>query len=219
MQTSNRPVRVLIVDDHQLFSDGLVHLVTEHGFGVVGTARTIGEATRVARDSQPDIVLVDYLLPDGNGSQAIAALRREAPQAKLLVVTALNDDATLAASLDAGCDGFVTKDRAADDLITALQALSRGEAAIGPQYVTRALSHLRQRPNAPTTLTPRELEVLGLLAQGHANAEIGERLLISTNTVRNHVQSVLTKLGARSRLDAVAIATRQGLVSGRSGPR
>lgn len=207
---------VLIVDDHQLFSDGLVHLVNQHQFSVIGTARTLSDAARIARERRPDIVVLDFLLPDGSGAEAITALREAAPQSKLLIVTALNDDETLATALDAGCDGFVTKDRAADDLIACLQALGRGEAAIGAQHLARALSHLRQRPSAPGTLTPREVEVLGLLAQGCSNAEIGRQLTISTNTVRNHVQNILAKLGARSRLEAVAIAIRRRLVN--AGP-
>jgi DNA-binding NarL/FixJ family response regulator len=210
--SSNRALSVLIVDDHQLFSDGLVQLVVQHGFAVVGTARTLADAITAAQDRAPDIVLLDYVLPDGDGPRALHAMRDAAPQARLLVVTALNDDATLASALKAGCDGFVTKDRAADDLITAMQTLGRGEAAIGPQHVARALSHLRAHDSALGPLTPREHEVLALLGEGLSNAEVAGRMAISTNTVRNHVQSLLAKLGARSRLEAVAIATREGLL-------
>lgn len=216
---SDQAPTVLIVDDHQLFSDGLVHLVSQHRFAVVGTARTLREAARAAKEHQPDIVLLDYLLPDADGVEALPTLHHVAPHAKLLVVTALNDDETLARALDAGCAGFVTKDRAADDLIEAMQTLARGEAAIGPQHVARALAYLRQRPSSAATLTRRELEVLTLLADGLSNADIANRLAISANTVRNHVQSILAKLGARSRLEAVAIATRQRLLSaGLSSP-
>jgi DNA-binding NarL/FixJ family response regulator len=209
--------RLLIVDDHQLFNDGLIHLLRVPDYEVVGTARTIAESSSQAATCRPDIVLVDYLLPDGDGVQAIDALRSVAPEVKVLIVTALDDDATLAASLDAGCDGFVTKDRAAEDLLDALDVVSRGDSAIRADQVARALAHLRRRPS-PIELTTRETEVVTLLAEGLSNAAIGQRLAISTNTVRNHVQSLLSKLGVRSRLEAVAVATREGLISGAATP-
>jgi DNA-binding NarL/FixJ family response regulator len=207
-------LKVLIVDDHQLFSDALVRLLDEAGIHVTGTARSVAEATQLAGRDAPDVVLVDYLLPDGDGPQAMASIRSRAPNAKVVIVTALNDDATLAAALDAGCDGFVTKDRAAEDLLAAVAMVQRGEIAVRPEHLTRALAYLRTRPLGVGTLTKREREVVAFLAEGLSNADIGRRLSISTNTVRNHMQSLLSKLGARSRLEAVAIAARQGLVRG-----
>ena len=187
-------------------------MLTEAGLCVAGTARTIADATRLAEVQPPTVALIDFMLPDGDAADAMTAIREIAPGCKMVVVTALNDDATLAAALDAGCDGYVTKDRAAEDLLTAVESVRRGEIAIGPDHLTRALNYLRKRAHMPSALTKRELEVVGFLTEGLSNAEIGTRLSISTNTVRNHMQSVLSKLGARSRLEAVAIAARQGLV-------
>ena len=131
------------------------------------------------------------------------------------MVTAFTDDATLAVVIGARCDGIVTKDRAADELVRVLRAVDRGEAAIPPELLQRALPGLRG-DGAIGGITRRELEVLGLLAEGLSNAAIGARLHISPNTVRNHVQNLLAKLGASSRLEAVSLGVGRGLV--RAGP-
>jgi DNA-binding NarL/FixJ family response regulator len=212
-------VRVLIVDDHQLFADGLEHLLgLEPEFEVVATANSIEHAIHAAQECRPDIALVDYLLPDGDGAGAVRALRAVVPTAKFVVVTALNDDATFVAALDSGCDAFVTKDRAADELVGAMRAVSRGESVFPPDLLVRTLPSMRLGRATRDAMTRRELQVLALLAEGASTAEIAERLCISTNTVRNHVQNLLGKLGARSRLEAVAIAGRRGLVSGAPDP-
>src|SRR4051812_29825626 len=209
-------MRVLILDDHQLFADALVHLLSaETDVEVIGATRTIADAQRLAAEQQPDVLLVDFMLPDGNGADALDALHEAAPAAKRVVVTALADDATLAVVVGAGCDGIVTKDRAADELVRVLRAVVRGEAAIPPELLQRALSGLRG-DGAVGGMTKRELEVLSLLAEGLSNAAIGERLHISPNTVRNHVQNLLAKLGASSRLEAVSLGVSRGLV--RAGP-
>lgn len=208
-------IRVLVVDDHRMFTENLVRLLDdEHDIDVVGTAARISEATDAVARTTPDIVLLDYLLPDGDGTLAIHEIRRIAPGTKVVVLTALNDEAALMAALGAGCDGFVTKDRASDELVHAVRAVAAGEVQIPPDLLARALPRLRRRESNARTLTRRELEVLELLAEGMSNPEIAGRLHISINTVRNHVQNLLTKLGAHSRLEAVALGIRQGLVSG-----
>jgi DNA-binding NarL/FixJ family response regulator len=213
-------LRVLIVDDHQLFADGLEHLLgLDPDFEVVATANTIERAVAAAAEHRPDIALVDFLLPDGDGAAALKALRQTVPETKLVVVTALNDDATFVAVLDTGCDAFVTKDRAADELVGAMRAVSRGETVFPPDMLVRTLPSMRLRRTTRDSMTRREMQVLSLLAEGASTAQIADRLCISTNTVRNHVQNLLGKLGAKSRLEAVAIASRRGLVSGVPGSR
>jgi DNA-binding NarL/FixJ family response regulator len=205
--------RVLILDDHRMFADSLVHLLgLEADFEVVATATTIEEAVPVAAAAQPDIALVDYLLPDGDGVRAVQALRAVTPATRLVVLTALTDHATFAAVLDSGCDAFVTKDRAADELVDAMRAVSRGETVFPPDLLARTIPAARGASGRRDTMTRRELQVLALLAEGASTREISQRLGISTNTVRNHVQNLLGKLGARSRLEAVAIAKRSGMV-------
>lgn len=209
------PIRVLVVDDHRMFAESLVRLLEdESDIEVVGTAARISEATEVVASTTPDMVLLDYLLPDGDGTRAIDEIRRIAPETRIVVLTALNDETVLMAALGAGCDGFVTKDRAADELVHAVRAVAAGEVQIPADLLARALPRLRHGEGDGGALTRRELEVLELLAEGMPNPEIAGRLHISINTVRNHVQNLLTKLGAHSRLEAVALGIRQGLVRG-----
>ena len=198
----------MLVDDHRMFVDGLVHLLdAEPDIEVVGTAATVEGATRAAAELQPDIVVLDYLLPDGVGTDVMDAVRDTVPRVKFVVVTALDDDATNEAATNAGCHAFVPKDRAADELVGSLRTVASGEPTMRTG-ATAAAAH------AGSALSRRELEVLGLLAEGLSNAEIAERLYISKNTVRIHVQNVLAKLECRSRLEAVAIGVARGLVTG-----
>ncbi len=208
-------IRVLVVDDHRMFAESLVRLLEdERDIEVVGTATRISEATEAVARTAPDLVLLDYLLPDGDGTKAIHEIRRVAPGTKVVVLTALNDERALMAALGAGCDGFVTKDRASDELVHAVRAVAAGEVQIPPDLLARALPRLRGGDDAAGALTRRELEVLELLADGMPNPGIAAHLHISINTVRNHVQNLLTKLGAHSRLEAVALGIRRGLVAG-----
>ena len=208
-------MRVLILDDHQLFADALVHLLSAEGdVEVIATTRTIAEAERVAAEEQPDVVLIDFMLPDGNGADALGAVKRAAPgQARGRDRPGRRRDAR---RRDRGRlrrhrhEGSSRRGARAGD-----PGGGRGEAAIPPELLQRALPGLRG-DGAVGGITKRELEVLSLLAEGLSNAAIGERLHISPNTVRNHVQNLLAKLGASSRLEAVSLGVGRGLV--RAGP-
>jgi DNA-binding NarL/FixJ family response regulator len=207
-------VKVLLVDDHRMFTELLVQLLGGHQDIVIsGVARTAAEALIVAREDPPDVAVVDYRLPDSNGATLALALRREHPQTHLVMLTGFQDEATIREAVAAGCSGFVSKDRAVDELLVSLRTVHAGGASISPDILTRLLPSLRKDTgHGPTNLTPRELEVLQLLVDGSSNRVIAAQLFISNHTVRNHVQRILTKLGVHSKLEAVAAATRIGLV-------
>ena len=202
------PTRVLIVDDHRMFADSLVRLLDDEAdLDVVGRASTIGETIPIARATHPDVVLLDFRLPDGEAPECVGLLRRAAPKPRVLIMTGLNDDITMRAARAAGCP-VVTKDRAAGDLIAALRVVANGSSDV-------AESSSSSFPTArrAAQLTSREHDLLVELARGRSTVEIARVLNISPTTVRNHVQRMLPKLGAHSRLEAVAIATEQGIIS------
>jgi DNA-binding NarL/FixJ family response regulator len=198
--------RVLVVDDHRMFADSLVRLLgDEPDLAVVGVAGTISDGIGVARTENPDIVLLDFRLPDGDAPDCIARLRDVAPDARVLVMTGLADESTFAAARGAGCAGVITKDKAAQELVAGIRA-----AAVGAP-VDRAV--IEAAPDlVPRSLSSREREVLAQLAAGGSTEEIAEGLHISPVTVRNHVQRILGKLGAHSRLEAVALGMRAGII-------
>lgn len=204
----------MIADDHAVFADGLAALLrTQDDLAVSGIASGVADAAALVARSCPDVVLMDYELADGTGVDATVEVLRRCPTAKVVMLTSFSDDAVLLSSIEAGCSGFVTKHRAGREVIDAVRAAAAGEALISPALLARLLPRLRRDPiRRASTLTRREIEVLELLAEGLSNQAVAERLRVSLNTVRNHVQNVLTKLGAHSRLEAVAAAVRQGLI-------
>ena len=208
------PIRVMIADDHAVFADGLSALLSVHDdVTVAGVAGGVEDAVTLARRTAPDVVLMDYDLPDGTGVEAAARVLAACPSAKVVMLTSFADDAILVAAIEAGCSGFVTKHRAGREVVDAVRAAAAGEALISPSLLARLLPRLRGEPGGEASrLTRREAEVLELLAEGLSNRAIAERLAVSLNTVRNHVQNLLTKLHSHSRLEAVAAAARQGLL-------
>ena len=161
----------------------------------------------------PDVVLVDYGLPDGDGVSLAARIHRQWPTIKIVMVTSLTDERLVLKAVEAGCAGFVTKDRTVDELVAAIQAVADGEALISPLMLNRVLRQLRRRDDRPgADLSAREREVLALVCEGMSNPAIAERLHVSHNTVRSHVQNILSKLQVHSKLEAAAVATRDGLV-------
>jgi len=206
---------VLLVDDHEMFAQGLARLLeVEDDITVVGTASGAHDAREAVLREPPDIVLMDYRLADGDGAEATAMIKAESPMTKVVMLTAVSDDAVLLAAIEAGCSGFVSKTNAVEEVVAAVRAAHAGEALISPAMLARLLPKLR-RSSEPSgaELTSRELEVLTLLAEGLANQAIAEKLTVSVHTVRNHVQNILTKLKAHSKLEAVAIAVRRGLIN------
>jgi two-component system response regulator DevR len=210
------PARMLVVDDHELVAEALRHaLDREPDLVVVGHATTVQEGVEAARELHPDVVLMDFQLPDGRGTEATARIKQERPQTTVVMLTSQADGAVLAAALEAGCSGFVAKSANFSELASAIRSVLAGEVRVPSSLLEQLAAYLRPRPaTLGSDLTPRELEVLQLLAEGKSTVAIMQELVVSIHTVRNHIRNILTKLNAQSRLEAVAIATRQGLVRG-----
>jgi NarL family two-component system response regulator LiaR len=184
---------------------------------VVGVAATVAEAREASR-SQLDVCLMDYLLPDGTGAEATREIKRRWPNAKVVILTAIADDETMLDAVEAGADGYLTKDRAGFEVVKAVRAAHAGEMLL-PRAVAFELAQrvgaARKTPIDPVhvhDLTPRELEVLRMLVEGRSSRDICGELYIAPNTLRTHVQNVLAKLRVHSKLEAVAVALRQRLV-------
>ena len=207
-------IRVLVCDDHRVVADGLALVLgAQPDIEVVGVTGKVAEVCELAAVLRPDVVLMDYALPDGDGVAAAAAIKAARPDVKVVMLTSFVDVDVLVAAIDAGCSGFVTKHKAGEELIAAVRLAADGEALVSPDMLARLLPRLRPTyRGVGSDLTPREREVLDLLALGESKEAIAARLYLSANTVRNHIQSILGKLGAHSRLEAVATATREGLI-------
>jgi two-component system response regulator DevR len=205
---------VLVVDDHLMFAQAIVKALSDEAdIEVLGIAGTTAEARAAAAEHRPDVVLMDYELPDGTGAATTAAIRSNDPETKVVMVTSFDDEQILIEAIEAGCAGFVTKHKAIEEVVAAVRAASIGEALISPSMLARLLPRLnRSYRGFGSDLTPREKEVLDLIALGLSNQAVAERLVISAHTVRNHVQNLLTKLHAHSKLEAVATAVREGII-------
>lgn len=179
-------------------------------------ASTVSGAVSAAASTVPDVAIIDFQLPDGDGTDAALAIRAANPRVRVLILTGMTDERTVVAAIDAGCSGLVTKDKALRELIDAVRLVSSGEAYIAPGMLAALLPRLRSPGGGRRVdLTDREHDVLLLMADGLSNLAIAERLVLSIHRVRNHVQNLSAKLQAHSKLEAVVIATRQGLLDPR----
>lgn len=206
-------IRVAIVDDHQMFAESLSRLVgAEEGFEVVGVAASGADAVPLVASTRPGVALVDFRLPDASGADVAAGILTSSPRTRVLMLTGSDEHGALARAIEAGCAGFLTKDRAFDELVHAIRVVASGECYIPARLLATLLPRVRRDASEPTTeLTARELGILALLRDGVTSREIAASEFLSIHTVRNHIQSILSKLGAHSQLQAVAIATRQHL--------
>ena len=210
-----REIRVLIVDDHEVVASSLAMVLeAEPDLSIVGRAATLAEARSQLPSALPDVMLLDHRLPDGDGVSAIRELRALCPGVEVVVLTASSDDQLLMAAVDAGAAGFLSKSSGIDRLIEAVRAAAVGESVISPDLLVQLLTGAqRERQPQRTPLTEREREVLSLVADGLSNAAIAERLDVSVHTVRHHIARLSGKLGAHSKLEALSIAVRQGLIA------
>jgi DNA-binding NarL/FixJ family response regulator len=207
-------VRVLVADDHPVFRTGLATILGDlDGIEVVGQAADGDEAVARAGELAPDVVVMDLHMPGRNGIEATRAILAERAETAVLVLTMLEDDASVVAALRAGARGYVVKGADRDVIARALHAVAGGQAFLGAEVAGAALARLTAAEAAPPfpELTEREREVLGLVARGLTNAAIADRLVLSGKTVRNHVSNVLTKLGVEGRGEAVVRARNAGL--------
>ena len=211
---AGRAVTVVLVDDHKMFGQSMARLLGGHaGLSVVALAGDAAGAMEAVRRHRPDVVLMDNRLPDGRGTDVAAQIRSEHPEAKVIMLTADEDEVVLLAAVEAGCAGYVTKTSSVEEVHAAILAAHAGEVVMTPAMLGRLLPMVRRQPQETgPKLSERELEVLRLLADGLSNAVISEQLFLSTHTVRNHVHAILGKLGAHSKLEAVSIAIRRGVI-------
>ncbi len=216
-------LRVLLADDQRVVREGLGTLLSLlDGVELVGTAADGEEAVRLAAEYDPDIVLMDLRMPRMDGIEAIRRLAERGERPRAIALTTYADDASVLGALRAGARGYLTKDAGAEEIRAAMEAVARGDAALDPavqHHVVAALS-TPSETSAPTVLpddlTPREAEVLGLIAEGLTNAEIAERLVVSAATVKSHVNHIFAKIGARDRAQAVVYAFANGLTESSS---
>jgi len=217
--SSPNVISVLIVDNDRTTTASFQALLDRHeGIEVVGVATTSALAVDGARRLRPDVVLVTVELPDGDGITTTRIIRTDVPSTKVILMTRKHDDAVAIAGIEAGCAGVLDKSRAWVELVSAVRAAYHGETTISQEELQRVLAKVRrQDPSGRSThLTNREEEVLACMREGLPNAKVAERLGISANTVRNHVQRILYKLNAHSKLEAVVATSGEGLRQGRS---
>jgi DNA-binding NarL/FixJ family response regulator len=208
-------VRVLIVDDHAVFSDALATILkTEPEIEVVGKGGTVREAIDQARALQPDVVLLDIHMPDGSGIEAAGAIKKDRPQTQIVILTSDEEESVLRSAVQAGVTGYLSKHESAAQVVQAVRSAAQGEALIAPYMLARLLKGMNQKedPGPTTPLTPRELAVLRELSLGYDNETVARRLTMSPNTVRTHVQNILSKLGVHSKLEAVSKGIREGWI-------
>lgn len=203
-------IRLMLVDDHEMVVQGLGRVLElEDDIDVIATANSVGEGLAAATAHLPDVILMDYHLPDGDGISAAARITTEHPNIRIVLLTGSEDPDALRRAVDAGCLGYVDKARSIDDLVAAVRIAATGHAVISANDLTKIAAGTR---GDVARLTRREREILFLIAEGLSNKTIAERLVLSVHTVRTHVQTILAKLGAHSKLEAIAVAKRRRLV-------
>jgi len=208
---TSAPLRLLIVDDHPVVRDGLRGVFSsEPGFEVVGEAGDGAEALVLAASLGPDVVLMDLRMPRMDGVTAIRALAEQGSPARVLVLTTYDTDSDVLPAIRAGATGYLLKDSAREDLYRAVRAAAQGQTALSPAVATRLMGQVRAPVEEP--VSPRELEVLGLVASGCTNREAAARLFISEATVKTHLLHIYAKLEVKDRASAVATAYRRGLL-------
>jgi DNA-binding NarL/FixJ family response regulator len=211
-------MKLLIVDDHVLFREGLVSLIARQpDMQVIGEAGTVQEAVKKASQLRPDLILMDFNLPDGTGLDATRQILAEQPHCPIIFLTVYEEDERLFGAIRLGARGYLLKNIPVADLLAALRTVEQGQPALSPQMVNRLMGEFAtgagsssRTAEALTRLSGRELEVLHELARGVSNRQIADKLYISENTVRNHVHNILEKLGLKSRRQAIGLLKDQG---------
>jgi two-component system, NarL family, nitrate/nitrite response regulator NarL len=208
------PTRVLIVEDHRMVAEGLTALINHQAdMQVVGKAASVAECLVAADELNPDVVLLDFRLPDGTGAEATAALRQVRPEAKVIFLTREDTDAARFAAVQSGASAFIHKSKAAAEVVAAIRDVARGRMLITPRTIATLLAKRRSIDAQLESLTTREKEVLRLMAEGLSSRSIAAKLGISYTTVRTHIRSLGSKLGVHSKLEAIVKARELGLVS------
>jgi DNA-binding NarL/FixJ family response regulator len=206
-------IRTLITDDHKVVRQGLRgFLELDPGLEVVGEASNGEEAVAMAYHLEPDVVLMDLLMPVMDGIEATREIRRRLPEVEVVALTSVLEDASVTGAIQAGAIGYLLKTTDADELCEAIRAAAAGQVRLAPEATARLMREVRA-PESPEALTEREIEVLKLIAHGKANKQIARELFIGEATVKSHVHSILSKLNVKSRTQAALYAGRVGLVT------
>lgn len=211
------PVRVVVADDHPLFREGVVHsLSSEPDIEIVGEAADGSEAVRLVEDLLPDLVVMDLAMPKGGGVEATRRIAASAPATAVLILTVSEDRDDLLEALKAGARGYVLKGVPADGLVHAVRAVTNGEVYVTPTLANSILHEMTTEHTVDPIdeLTPRERDILELLAEGRTNRQIGEQLYLAEKTVKHYMTNVLQKLHVRSRLEAALLAQKRELEGG-----
>ncbi|MDX2851272.1 response regulator [Actinacidiphila glaucinigra] len=223
--TEQAPIRVFLVDDHEVVRRGLHDLLdAEPDIEVAGEAGTVDHALARAPALRPDVAILDVRLPDGDGIGVCRELRSRMPGLACLMLTSFDDDDALLDAIMAGAAGYVLKQIKGSDLVSAVRTVASGQSMLDPATTARLMNSLREQeqPQEPQDealagLTPREREILELIGEGLTNRQIGERLFLSEKTVKNHISRMLGKLGVERRIQAAVLATRQRTPGGAPG--
>jgi DNA-binding NarL/FixJ family response regulator len=215
------PIRVVVVDDQPVFTEMLrMVLDMQEDIKVVGMAFTGDEGLKVALDCKPDVLLVDYHMPNMTGLEVIQALRAEGENTTVLVLTADTGEAVMAEAIAAGAAGYITKQQALSEVVQAVRTASEGEPVVPPFMIPRILSHFHRQQQREqqaellrSKLSAREIEILEQLARGRNNEGIAEIFVLSPNTVRTHIQNIIKKMGVHSKLEATTLALQLGIIT------
>ncbi len=214
-----KKIRVLVVDDHALFRQGMVSFLNDQeGIEVVGSAGTAQEAVVLAERLRPDVVLMDLHMPGEGGISATEEILRRVPEARVLVLTVSDNDSDLLNALRSGAHGYLLKGANPEDVIEGIRLTYEGKSILSPEVTTRVVSYIREGVSPQeglSILSPRERDILRLVAKGYTNAEIARALVISENTVKTHLRRIMEKLNVQNRAQLAAIAARAGLTNAR----
>jgi two-component system response regulator DevR len=211
----SRPLRLLIVDDHEVVRQGLVALLDRReGFQVVAEAGNVAESIEMAERFRPDLVIMDVRLPDGSGIEACREIRAEHPEIRIVMLTSYPDEEAVLSAIVAGASGYLLKQVRARDLVSALEAVGRGESLLDPAVTEKVLERVRRIATSPYSdelaqLTTQEQKILLLVADGKTNKEIAAEVFLSDKTVKNYVSSILSKLNLQRRAQAAAFVAKR----------
>jgi NarL family two-component system response regulator LiaR len=211
--TETEPIRVLLVDDHAVVRSGLgAFLLAFDDLELVGEAGSGEEALAKCEQLNPDVILMDLLMPNMDGAEATAAIRERYPSIQVIALTSFKEEDLVQRAIQAGAIGYLLKNVSADELADAIRAAKAGKPTLAPEAAQALMHAATKPPELGYDLTPRELDVLALMVEGLSNPDIAERLIVSRSTVKFHVSSILSKLGAATRTEAVALAIQHKLI-------
>jgi two-component system, NarL family, response regulator LiaR len=214
MEKPTNPIRVMLVDDHTMVRRGLAtFLMAFDDLELAGEAESGQQALELCTETNPDVILMDMMMPDMDGATATRALRQQHPQVQVIALTSFKELDLIQNALDAGAIGYMLKDVSADELAQAIRSVHAGRGALSPEIGQILVQAANHPPKPGHDLTPRERDVLVLMVEGLNNRQIAGQLNVSPSTVKSHVSNILTKFGVASRTEAVTLALRHGLVS------